>query len=110
MEHLLAAAVAALFLLATLIWPKLAGDWLTWGGTTPYKIGWLSRLGLGLVYGGLTVVLFIADGAQPEWWWAYLDLVAGTGLTIVGYRRDSRSSVEVDANFAGTRGGAGLSR
>jgi hypothetical protein len=100
MDQILAAAVAILFLLATLIWPKLAGDWLTWGNTTSYKIGWLSRLGLGLVYGGLAVVLFIADGAQAEWWWAYLVMIAGIGLTIGGYRRDSRTSVELDGDFA----------
>jgi hypothetical protein len=98
MDHILAAAVAALVLGATLVWPRLAGNWLRWPGT-PYRIGWVSRVGLALVYAAIAVILFIADGSLAEWWYAYLGLVAGTGLSIVGYRRDSRTSVEVSTDF-----------
>ncbi|HVK12030.1 MAG TPA: hypothetical protein VM597_24875 [Gemmataceae bacterium] len=48
MDHILVAAGAALVLLATLFAPRLAGDWLTWPGTS-HRIGRLSRLGLGVM-------------------------------------------------------------
>ena len=98
MDHVLAAAVAAVFLLAWVAWPRRTKDFFTWPGTT-YPIGRLSRFGLGLVYGGLAVVLFVADGAAAEWWWAYLVMVGGIALVLVAYRRDSRTTAEIDGGF-----------